>query len=217
MNESEQEPIRSFLVERYRNFLADAFPKFKAHFADIANDQKPRVLFIGCSDSRVVPNVLLSGIPGDIFECRVVGNIVPAYGAAFGGVSATLEYAITVLKVQAVIICGHSDCGAMKALQSSERYDALTAISSWLHHSDAAKRITEQEVGERTVDEMVTMLTRENVIAQLENAQTHPAVAAARRRGFELFGWVYDIKSGRIDCYDERTRQFVPLETIDHT
>jgi carbonic anhydrase len=205
--------IRAFLVERYRNFREEAFPQYKEHFAELANEQKPRVLFIACSDSRVVPNVLLSGIPGDIFECRIVGNIVPSYGSALGGVSATIEFAVSVLKVQAIIICGHSDCGAMKGMQSGD-YSAFRAVSSWLQNGEAAMRIAKDCCDLTDEKQLLKTLTRENVLAQIANTQTHPAVAVALRHGLELLGWVYDIKSGEIECFDPAKNEFVPLEQI---
>ena len=171
MDQQKPESIRSYIVERYRTFRRDAFPQYQSHFANLAHTQNPKVLFIACSDSRVVPTMLLSGLPGDIFECRIVGNIVPAYGSAFGGVSATLEYAISVLKVEAVIICGHSDCGAMKALQAVEKYESVKPISTWLHNADAARRITDRYADATNQREYLQALTRENVLAQLENAK----------------------------------------------
>ena len=210
--EGNPEEIRDFLVTRYRQFRQEGFPEYQKLFNQLAQSQSPRVLFITCSDSRVVPSVILSGAPGDIFECQIVGNIVPAYGDAFGGVSATLEYAVTVLGVQAIIVCGHSDCGAMKAVHDSERFAHLTAVAMWLRHAEAAKRIM-QSAGTGLVEkEAIALLTRENVIAQLENMRTHPAVALGRRNGLQIFGWVYDIETGDIVCYDEQKRDFLPLD-----
>lgn len=207
-----QHDIRHFLVERYRRFQREGFPERRRLFDELAQGQKPRVLFITCSDSRVVPSLILSGDPGDIFECQIVGNIVPAYGDSFGGVSATLEYAVTVLGVQAIIVCGHSDCGAMRAVHDSEQFSHLTALAIWLRHADAAKRIVRGVARDLTEQEEIALLTRENVIAQLDHLRTHPAVALGRRNGLEIFGWIYHIQSGAVDCYDEASRSFIPLE-----
>ncbi|MEA2664757.1 MAG: carbonic anhydrase [Candidatus Eremiobacteraeota bacterium] len=209
--------IHDFLVERYRRFRTESFPARQDLFEELAQGQNPRVLFITCSDSRVVPSLILAGDPGDVFECQIVGNIVPAYGDSFGGVSATLEYAVTVLKVQAIIVCGHSDCGAMKVLRDPSGFKDLTAIALWLRHSDAATRIAREACAGLSEDEALRLLTRENVIAQIDNMRTHPAVAAGRRRGLEVFGWMYDIKTGAVEAYDEKTRTFVPLagRTLD--
>jgi carbonic anhydrase len=203
--------IRKFLVERYRQFQQEGFPENRKLFETLAQGQKPRVLFITCSDSRVVPSLILSGDPGDIFECQIVGNIVPAYGDSFGGVSATLEYAITVLGVQAVIVCGHSDCGAMKAVHDSEQVAHLTAVAMWLRHTEAAKRIIQNVGADMSQAEQIALLTRENVIAQIENMRTHPAVALGRRNGLQILGWVYNIQTGEVENYDEETRSFRPL------
>ena len=204
--------IRDFLVDRYRRFRAEAFPARQELFEELAEGQRPRVLFITCSDSRVVPSLILAGDPGDVFECQIVGNIVPAYGDSFGGVSATLEYAVTVLEVQAIVVCGHSDCGAMKVLRDPGQFKDLTAIALWLRHSDAATRITQEAAAGLSEREALSLLTRENVIAQIDNMRTHPAVAAGRRKGLEVFGWMYDIKTGAVESYDEETRTFVPLD-----
>ena len=212
-DENTPQEIRDFIVTRYRQFRKESFPEYQKLFNKLAQEQNPRVLFITCSDSRVVPSLILSGSPGDIFECQIVGNIVPAYGDAFGGVSATLEYAVTVLGVQAIIVCGHSDCGAMKAVHDSERFAHLTAVAMWLRHAESAKRITKQVTQGLSQREQIDLLTRENVIAQLENMRTHPAIALGRRNGLQIFGWVYDIESGRVDFYDEQKREFFPLES----
>jgi carbonic anhydrase len=206
-----QNDIRHFLVERYRRFQREGFPERQRLFDELAQGQKPRVLFITCSDSRVVPSLILSGDPGDIFECQIVGNIVPAYGDAFGGVSATLEYAVTVLAVSAIIVCGHSDCGAMRAVHNSERFAHLTALAMWLRHAETAKRIVQSVARDLTEEEEIALLARENVIAQLDHLRTHPAVALGRRNGLEIFGWIYHIQTGAIDCYDEASRAFTAL------
>jgi carbonic anhydrase len=210
--DSHDASIRDFLVERYRRFRAESFPARQDLFEELAQGQSPPVLFITCSDSRVVPNLILAGDPGDVFECRIVGNIVPAYGDSLGGVSATLEYAVTVLKVQAIIVCGHSDCGAMKALRDPGQFKDLTAVALWLRHAEAGTRIARDASAGLSEDAALALLTRENVIAQLDNMRTHPAVAVARRHGLEVFGWIYDIKTGTVESYDEKTRTFVPLD-----
>ena len=187
LEDSRPHSIRDFILDRYRKFRSETFPARRILFDKLSQGQEPRVLFITCSDSRVAPSMILSGDPGDIFECRIVGNIVPPYGDAIGGVSATLEYAVTFLKVQAIIVCGHSDCGAMKAIRNSEQYDHLRSISSWLHYADAAKRIFQRSSEGLDEDASLALLARENVIAQIDNMRTHPAVAEGRRNGFGNF------------------------------
>src|SRR5208282_2839700 len=105
--------------------------------------QAPFAMFIACSDSRVVPEVLTQRDPGDIFVVRNAGNIIPSYGPAAGGVSASIEYAVAALGIEDVVVCGHTDCGAMKAILSENKLDKMPAVSSWIKHAAAAKEIVE--------------------------------------------------------------------------
>ncbi len=211
MPDSPARPIEDVLLERYRTFKNTSYEEHRALYGDLASSQNPRILFITCSDSRVVPSAILAGNPGDIFVCQIVGNIVTPYGA-IGGVAATVEYAVTMLEVQAIVICGHSDCGAMKALLHGEKYTRFPAITTWLSNAETALRIA--QIDAESLDEaaLLKRTIEENVIAQIEHLLTHPAVALARRRGLRIFGWVYDIASGGIDSYDDRTREFRPFD-----
>ncbi len=211
MSDATARPIEDVLLERYRSFKAGTYEEHRELFAGLAASQHPRVLFITCSDSRVVPSVILAGNPGDIFVCQIVGNIVTPYGV-IGGVAATVEYAVTMLEVQAIVVCGHSDCGAMKALLHAENYAAFPAITTWLANAETALRIARIDAESLDEKALLERTIRENVVAQIEHLQTHPAVAVARRRGLRIFGWVYDIASGEIDSYDERTREFGPFD-----
>ncbi len=207
-------PILEELLERYRRFKRDVHREKAPLYKELAAGQSPRILFITCSDSRVVPSAILSAEPGDLFVCQVVGNIVPPYGL-LGGVSVTVEYAVSMLEVDAIIVCGHSNCGAMGALAHLDRFASYPSIGSWLASSESAKRIVDAE-SDTSWDEarLVARLTEENVIAQLEHLETHPSVALARRRGLRIFGWVYDIESGDVTSYDPPSGRFVPLETL---
>jgi carbonic anhydrase len=157
------------------------------------------------------PELLTQREPGELFVIRNAGNIVPSYGPEPGGVSATVEYAVAVLGVRDIVICGHSDCGAMGAISRCTCLDHLPAVANWLRHADAAKVINaahEYDTPRAKLDGLV----RENVIAQLANLRTHPSVALALEQGrMNLHGWVYDIESGGIDALDGATRRFVPL------
>jgi len=159
----------------------------------------------------VVPDLLTQQEPGNLFVIRNAGNIVPSYGPEPGGVSASVEYAIAVLGTQDVVVCGHSDCGAMGAIARHHDLSHLPAVASWLRHADAAKVINAARQfasdQEGTAD-----LVRENVIAQLANLRTHPSVALALNQNrLRIHGWVYDIESGQIDALDGATGQFVEL------
>jgi len=208
------------LLEGHDRFHREVFPKHATLFNHLASGQKPSALFLTCADSRVVPDMILQSSPGDLFICRNAGNIVPPYGEATGGVSATIEYAVLALGIENIVICGHSDCGAMKAVLSGKQHANMPTVDAWLKHSTAAMRILEQHdahaihtaVEEHDAYARLRALTRANVIAQLNHLQTLPSVAAALISGkMNLYGWVYDIQSGRIQSYDAQQGRFISL------
>lgn len=199
------------IIEGVLKFQREAFPKRSVLFKELSTAQKPKALFIACSDSRVVPELLTQQEPGDLFVIRNAGNIVPAYGPQPGGVSATVEYAVSVLGVTDIIICGHSDCGAMTAISSGTDLDHLPAVASWLAHADAAKAVNAART-HGSAKERLEDMVRGNAIAQLTNLKTHPSVSLALDQNrLNLHGWVYDIETGSIDTLDGATGRFVPL------
>lgn len=204
------------IIEGFLKFQKDVFPQRSALFKSLAEQQNPQVLFVTCSDSRVVPELLTQQDPGDLFVIRNAGNIVPSYGPEPGGVSATVEYAVSVLKVTDVVICGHSNCGAMAAISSCQCLDHLPAVAHWLRYADVARAIVEAREYP-TQRERADDLIRENVVAQLANIRTHPAVALAlAQRRLNLHGWVYDIENGMIIALDGKSSRFVPLGDKPH-
>ncbi|MGF6644707.1 carbonic anhydrase [Paraburkholderia sp. GAS82] len=190
------------IIEGFLKFQREVFPARSALFKRLASSQQPGVLFVTCSDSRVVPELLTQREPGDMFVIRNAGNIVPSYGPEPGGVSATVEYAVAVLGVRDIVICGHSDCGAMTAISSCMDLDKLPAVDAWLRHADAAKAVNAAH-NHATPQARLNALVRDNVEAQLANIRTHPSVAVALSQGrLNLHGWVYDIERGAIDALD---------------
>ncbi|WP_269465233.1 carbonic anhydrase [Microterricola viridarii] len=158
-----------------------------------------------------MPELLTQQEPGDLFVIRNAGNIVPAYGPEPGGVSATVEYAVAVLGVTDIIVCGHSDCGAMTAISTDTNMDYVPAVAGWLAHANAAKIVNAART-HQSAHERLEAMVRENVIAQLTNIRTHPSVALALNQGrLKLHGWAYDIETGSIDTLDGTTGRFVPL------
>src|ERR1700739_3897118 len=202
------------IIDGFLRFQRDVFPPRRDLFRKLATSQTPRTLFISCSDSRMVPELVTQREPGDLFVIRNAGNIVPSYGAEPGGVTATVEYAVAALGVTDIVICGHSDCGAMTAIASCKCLDHMPAVASWLRYADSAKVVNEAREHLSTRDKVESMV-RENVVAQLANLKTHPSVRLALEQGrLALHGWVYDIESGCIDAYDGATGRFVSL--ADH-
>ena len=201
------------LIAGHKRFLAEKFPARKGEFHLLAESQAPEVLFITCSDSRIVPDLILGTGPGDLFISRCIGNVVPVENSGnVDGVSATIEYAVDVLKVRHVIVCGHSDCGALKAALDRKNLEKLPKARRWLQHVEAAfvhRQPVDPADGEHAE---LASLIRGNVVAQLMNLREQPAVARAIIEGrLAVHGWYYDILTGRIEHYDDRERRFLPL------
>jgi carbonic anhydrase len=201
------------LVERYARFRREVFPQHRDLFENLAETQSPSVLFITCADSRIVPDLILQSDPGDLFVCRNAGNIIPPYGEMTGGVSATIEYAVDVLQVRAIVVCGHSDCGAMRALLTPERVANLPTVAAWLRQAESARRIVAEHYANHDEAAIVDALVEENVVAQIEHLETHPSVISRLRRGdLDIYGWVYRIHTGEIVTLDASQGRFVPLD-----
>ncbi len=200
------------VVSGVLKFKQEVFPGHHKLFGELANGQSPEVLMVTCADSRIDPNLITQTDPGDLFICRNAGNIVPPHADQGGGETASIEYALTVLGVQHVVVCGHTDCGAMKGALNPSALDDLPHVRSWLNHARSAVESVKARrghCGPEQLDEVI----QENVLMQLQHLRTHPAVAARLATGqLELHGWVYDIEHGEILAYDERTGSFQPAE-----
>jgi carbonic anhydrase len=200
------------LVQGIHHFQANIFASQRELFERLADGQNPQALFITCSDSRINPNLLTQTDPGELFILRNAGNIVPPHGAANGGEGATIEFAVAGLGIEDVIVCGHSHCGAMKGLLYPEQLQGLPAMAAWLQHAEATRRIMQEKYRDRHGAALLTATVEENVLVQLENLRTHPAVAAGLARGrLKLHAWVYKLETGQVFVYDPRQGQFLPL------
>jgi carbonic anhydrase len=200
------------LLEGYKRFQAEIFPQKRQQFHLLAEMQAPEYLFITCSDSRIVPDLILGTGPGDLFITRNAGNVVPVGAHDVDGCTATIEYAVEVLKVKHAILCGHSDCGALKAALDFKNLENLPKARRWLRHVEAAfahRQPLNPADGESAE---LSSLIRGNVVAQLKNLREQPAVAYALMEGrLAVHGWFYDILTGRIERYDEGLRRFFAL------
>jgi carbonic anhydrase len=200
------------LLDGYARFRRDVFPQWKDRFHLLAEMQKPDVLFITCADSRVVPTMIFQSEPGDMFLCRTAGNVVPPQGYMPGGVSATVEYAVEVLQVRHIVICGHSDCGAIKAMFDQRDLTRLPLTARWLGLIEPAWKYLDPGCGS-DAPALYKGLIYGNVVAQLEHLRTHPEVARCVAEGtLALHGWYYDILTGSVEAWDETQRRFRPLE-----
>jgi carbonic anhydrase len=216
---SEQRVLEK-LKEGVRKFQDEVYAKNLEHYRRAASTpQAPHTLIIGCADSRVDLEAITSSGPGKIFVTRNVGNMVPPYSGTPGGVTAVIEYAVAALKVKHVVVCGHSDCGAMKALLHPPETDDLPTVRYWLHHGQAALMVAESMAHKNESQiEKLKRLTEENVLMQLVHLKTHPSVAGAMARGdLTMSGWVYDIGSGMVRIAEEGQRKFVLVAAAART
>ena len=199
------------LIEGHKRFLKEIFPGRRSHFHLLSEGQAPEWLFITCSDSRVVPDLVLGTEPGDLFITRNAGNVVPITGQDVDGCTATVEYAVEVLKVKDAILCGHSDCGAMKAALDHTALEGLPKAERWLQHVEAAFAHRQPLNAADGESAELASLIRGNVVAQLMNLRAQPSVAGAVAAGrLRVHGWYYDILTGRIEEYDEGLGRFLP-------
>ncbi len=202
------------LLKGFGHFRETVYPDQKDVFERLAKGQSPHTLFITCADSRVMPELLFSAQPGELFVYRNIGNIVPPYSQQ-GGVVAAIEYAVAVLGVDNIVVCGHSDCGAMKAVLNPSSLEKLPTVAKWLGYTDAARHVAHEHAHEHPGGELAC-LTEENVISQLDHLRTQPVVAARLANGsLRIHGWVYDIAHGEIRAFDAQSGQFERLLTED--
>ncbi|MBB5713526.1 carbonic anhydrase [Sphingomonas aerophila] len=202
------------LIGRVFHFEKQVFPEAQALYSKLAADgQSPKALMISCADSRVVPEHIMQAQPGDLFVCRNAGNIVPPFMENIGGVSATVEFAVVALGVRDIIVCGHSDCGAMKGLAGDPaKLAAMPNVATWLHHGAAARQVVDSSYPELENGERIHAIALENVAAQLNHLRTHPAVAAGIARGeIALHGWFIEIGEGKLLALDGESGRFLPI------
>ncbi|HZY74309.1 MAG TPA: carbonic anhydrase [Edaphobacter sp.] len=198
-----------------RRFQAGVYPEHAEMYRRAASEpQEPHTFFIACADSRIEPETITQTRAGELFVLRNIGNMVPAYGEMMGGVSAVVEYAVSLVKVKHIVVCGHADCGAMKGLLAPESVTALPAVKNWLTNAAAALRVAEA-LGERSQGapvELMRRLTEQNVRLQIQHLRTHPSVAAAMaREELTISGWVYEIGTGEVRISEDGVADFVPV------
>lgn len=203
------------IIKGVNKFSRDIYPQRATEFQELAGGQSPLALFITCSDSRVNPNLLTQTKPGELFVIRNAGNLVPPFGSPVGGELATIEFAVGVLKVPHIIVCGHSHCGAMQAALNPESANALPLVKEWITLADTAQRLARQDGQSESADDLLWSTVQANVLAQLDHLRTIPAVATAMHQNtVQLHGWVYRIETGEVLAYQRADRRFVPLQEV---
>jgi carbonic anhydrase len=199
------------LISGLRVFKNEHFPAHQELFEQLSHGQHPTVLFITCSDSRIVPNLITQTDVGDLFVIRNAGNLVPPFGAANGGEGATLEYAIQALGVEHIVVCGHSHCGAMKGLlKLNKLQEDMPLVYDWLRHTEATRLLLKENYSEYHGEELLEIAIAENVLTQIENLKTYPAVRSKLfQNKLKIYGWIYHLETGEILAYDPETHTYV--------
>ena len=196
------------LIEGLRRFRSESFPRFRDHYARLVeNGQQPNTLFLGCADSRVVPDLLTDTLPGELFVVRNIGALVPPFEQDIGyhGTSAGIEFATVVIGVKDIIVCGHSHCGAIRALYEPPRADT-PHIARWLGLARPAA-LAEEPV----TPELLRRTEMRSIVIQLERLMSYPMVRERVERGeLALHGWYYVIEEGRVFALDFETGEFSP-------
>ena len=207
------------LIKGNENFKNNKFPEMEKELQELVkHGQHPEIMFIGCSDSRVTPDLMLNTKPGDMFILRNVGNFVPPFkhDEDFHGSAAAIEFAIAVLKVKHIIICGHSHCGACKSLyEEIPDTDSLVHVKTWLNLGMKAKERTLRNKKFSNEEEMYRATERNSIRHQLDNLLTYPDVKKLLENGeLQIHGWYYNIATGEIEYYKEEEDIFRPLSEM---
>ncbi|QKV79097.1 bifunctional SulP family inorganic anion transporter/carbonic anhydrase [Amycolatopsis sp. Hca4] len=215
-----QRTASSLLCRGASEFQRRTAPLLRETWDGLAHGQQPHTLFITCGDARIVPNLITTSGPGDLFTVRNIGNLVPPSDGTDSSVGAAIEYAVGVLGVAEIVVCGHSSCGAMKALLG-QAPAGLDQLGSWLRHGQATLRRRSREApllldGERPAAE-ADQLALQNVVQQLETLRGYPVVAAALERGaLRLTGMYFDVGAAQVSLLDDAARGFVPAGALEH-
>lgn len=199
------------LIKGLRDFKDNYFSSHLELFEQLAHAQKPRVLFITCSDSRVDPNLITQTEVGELFVIRNAGNIIPPFGATNGGEGATVEYAIQALGIEQIVICGHSHCGAMKGLLKLNKLQQdMPLVYNWLQYAESTRRLVQENYGNYSDEELVEVAVAENVLTQIENLKTYPVIRSKLYQGkLQIYGWIYHLETGEVLAYDPQTHSYV--------
>ncbi|WNZ22873.1 carbonic anhydrase [Leptolyngbya sp. NK1-12] len=203
------------LIKGLREFRANYVSTHRELLEQLSHGQKPRVLFITCSDSRIDPNLLTQTDVGELFVIRNAGNIIPPYGAANGGEGASVEYAIHALGIEQIVVCGHSHCGAMKGLlQLGKLEEQMPLVYDWLKHAEATRRLVLDNYSHYDSEELLEVTIAENVLTQIENLKTYPVVhSRLYQNKLKIYGWIYLIETGEVLAYDPESHAYLPPQS----
>ena len=176
--------------------------------------QQPETLFITCSDSRVNPNLITNSAPGELFIVRNVGNVVPHMDLP-GGTAAAIQYAVEVLNVENIIVCGHTQCGALKAILDPDSVTHLQYVRRWVESTIDVKNLIDEKYAHLEAEAKLTAAIQENVLAQLEHLREFPFVASRMDAGkLHVNGWIFDVGKGEVFDYDPDIGEFMSLSRL---
>ncbi len=203
------------LFDGIKEFNTKDFHEHKDLFEKIGRKQTPHTLFIGCSDSRVVPSLITKTLPGELFIVRNIANVVPYYRLAeeYLATTSAIEYAVQVLEVDNIVVCGHSNCGGCNALFENEKnLDRLPHTKHWLELSGRVKEKIEAS-GITDPREREWMTEQLNIIEQMNHLITYPYIKEKyRERSINIYGWYYIIETGEVFNYDKDRKEFLRVE-----
>ncbi len=207
------------LLKGVHQFQTNYFTSHREMLEQLSLGQHPRILFITCCDSRIDPNLITQTEPGELFIIRNIGNIIPPYSAITGSEGAAIEYAVEALAVKDIIVCGHSHCGAMKGLlQLGNLTEQMPLVHDWLKYAEATRRIIKENYQDYEGEELLNAAIEENVMTQIENLRTYPAIHAKLYKGqLNIHAWVYKIETGGVFVYSAERCSIQAVHEPDDT
>lgn len=206
------------LFEGIRGFKSNEFVPRQQFFEELGQQQNPHTLFIGCSDSRVVPHLLTQTVAGELFVVRNIANLVPYYkkhSDTFLATSAVIEYAVNQMNVSNIVVCGHSNCGGCAALYQDKELKNLPHTKKWLELASPVKEIVEEKIAKNKIriEERSSITEKLNVVEQISHLMKYPYIRKRIKDGrLTIMGWYYHIEEGEIYNYDKRLKRFVRVE-----
>ncbi|MDD3787474.1 MAG: carbonic anhydrase [Petrimonas sp.] len=206
------------LFEGIRDFKANEFIPRQQFFEELGQQQKPHTLFIGCSDSRVVPHLITQTFPGELFVVRNIANLVPFYkkhADTYLATTSVIEYAVNQMNVSNIVVCGHSNCGGCAALYQDKEIKHLPHTKKWLELASPVKALVEEKIAKNKInlEERSALTEKLNVVEQVNHLMKYPYIRKRVKEGtLTIMGWYYHIDKGEIYNYDKKLKRFIRVD-----
>lgn len=206
------------LYEGIKKFQTNEFIPRQQFFEDLGQNQNPHTLFIGCSDSRVVPNLITQTFPGELFVVRNIANLIPFYkkqSDTYLATTAAIEYAVNQMNVSNIIVCGHSNCGGCAALYQDKELKNLPHTRKWMELAHPVKKIVEEKIAKNkiTIEQRSVITEQLNIVEQMGHLLKYSYIKKRVKEGsINVMGWYYNIEKGEIYNYDKKLKRFIRLE-----